>query len=55
MREALNREVLGVTSRTLDHSQIATTADVYAHLTPAMLERDQVIGSEDAGRADHLN
>jgi hypothetical protein len=22
-----------------EHSQIATTADVYAHLTPAMLER----------------
>jgi hypothetical protein len=28
-----------VISRTLGHSQIATTADVYAHLTPAMLER----------------
>ena len=26
-------------SRILGHSQIATTADVYAHLTPAMLER----------------
>jgi hypothetical protein len=24
---------------TLGHSQIGTTADVYAHLTPAMLER----------------
>jgi integrase len=32
-------EELGVISRTLGHSQIATTADVYAHLTPAMLER----------------
>lgn len=32
-------EELGVISRTLGHSQIATTADVYSHLTPAMLER----------------
>lgn len=32
-------EELGVISRTLGHSQIATTADVYAHLTPAMLAR----------------
>jgi integrase len=32
-------EELGVISRTLGHSQIGTTADVYAHLTPAMLER----------------
>ncbi len=32
-------EELGVISRTLGHSQISTTADVYAHLTPAMLER----------------
>jgi site-specific recombinase XerD len=32
-------EELGVISRTLGLSQIATTADVYAHLTPAMLER----------------
>jgi site-specific recombinase XerD len=32
-------EELGVVSRILGHSQIATTADVYAHLTPAMLER----------------
>jgi len=32
-------EDLGVVSRILGHSQIATTADVYAHLTPAMLER----------------
>jgi integrase len=34
-----NGEELGVVSRILGHSQIATTADVYAHLTPAMLER----------------
>jgi len=32
-------EELGLVSRILGHSQIATTADVYAHLTPAMLER----------------
>lgn len=32
-------EELGVVSRILGHSQIATTADVYAHLTPSMLER----------------
>ena len=32
-------EELGVIFRTLGHSQIATTADIYAHLTPAMLER----------------
>jgi integrase len=32
-------EDLAVVSRILGHSQIATTADVYAHLTPAMLER----------------
>jgi integrase len=35
-------EELGVISRTLGHSQISTTADVYAHLTPAMLERTAV-------------
>ena len=34
-----NGEELGVVSRVLGHSQVATTADVYAHLTPAMLER----------------
>jgi integrase len=32
-------EELGVVSRILGHSQNATTADVYAHLTQAMLER----------------
>ncbi len=32
-------EELAVVSRTLGHSQLATTADVYAHLNPAMLER----------------
>src|SRR5215210_7519584 len=34
-----NGEELGVVSRILGHSQIGTTANVYAHLTPAMLER----------------
>ncbi len=32
-------EELGVVSRILGHADLATTADVYAHLTPAMLER----------------
>jgi integrase len=32
-------EDLGVVSRILGHADFATTADVYAHLTPAMLER----------------
>lgn len=32
-------EDLAVVSRSLGHSQLETTADVYAHLTPAMLER----------------
>ena len=30
---------LGVVSRTLGHADLGTTADIYAHLTPAMLER----------------
>ena len=32
-------EELLVVSRILGHSTIATTADVYAHITPAMLDR----------------
>ena len=32
-------EELAVVGRTLGHSQLSTTADVHAHLTPAMLER----------------
>ena len=32
-------EDLGVVSRILGHADFATTADVYAHLTPAMLDR----------------
>jgi integrase len=44
-------EELGVVSRILGHSQYATTADVYAHLTPAMLDRaaarmDGLLGAE---------
>ena len=33
---------IAVISRTLGHSQIGTTADIYSHLTPAMLERTAV-------------
>jgi integrase len=32
-------EELGVISKILGHTNVATTADVYAHLTPAMTER----------------
>jgi integrase len=32
-------EELAIVSRTLGHADLSTTADVYAHLTPAMLER----------------
>ena len=32
-------EDLGTVSRILEHADFATTADVYAHLTPAMLDR----------------
>lgn len=32
-------EELAVVSRTLGHADLSTTADIYAHLTPAMLER----------------
>ena len=32
-------EGLAVISRLLGHANLSTTADVYAHLTPAMLER----------------
>jgi integrase len=32
-------EDLGVVSRILGHANLATTADVYAHLTPAILDR----------------
>jgi site-specific recombinase XerD len=32
-------EDLGVVSRILGHADLVATADVYAHLTPAMLDR----------------
>jgi integrase len=32
-------EDLGVVSKLLGHANLATTADVYAHLTPAMGQR----------------
>jgi integrase len=32
-------EELAVVSRILGHAELSTTADIYAHLTPAMLER----------------
>jgi integrase len=32
-------EEVAVVSRTLGHADRSTTADIYAHLTPAMLER----------------
>ena len=43
-------EDLGVVSRILGHSTLATTADIYAHLTPAMLDRaaermDAILGA----------
>lgn len=31
-------EELGIVSRALGHASLSTTADVYAHLTPGMLE-----------------
>jgi site-specific recombinase XerD len=46
-------EELAIVSRSLGHADLSTTADVYAHLTPAMLERsaDRMDGIL-AGRAD---
>jgi integrase len=47
-------EELAVVSRSLGHSNLSTTADVYAHLAPAMLDRsaarmDAILGhSEEA-------
>jgi integrase len=42
-------EELAVVSRTLGHADLSTTADIYAHLTPAMLDRtaariDSILG-----------
>lgn len=47
-------EDLAVVSRSLGHATIATTADVYAHLTPAMQARsaarmDAILGVAAAG------
>lgn len=46
-------EELAVVSRTLGHADLSTTADIYAHLTPAMLERtarrkDEILGARRA-------
>jgi hypothetical protein len=46
-------EDLGTVSRILGHADFATTADVYAHLTPSMLDRaaermDAVLGAPRA-------
>jgi integrase len=46
-------EELAVVSRTLGHADLSTTADVYAHLTSAMLERsaarmDAILGPRQA-------
>ena len=45
---------LAVISRSLGHADLSTTADVYAHLTPAMLEReagriDRILGKQATG------
>ena len=40
-------EELGVVSKVLGHATVGTTADVYAHLTPAMSQRA-------ADRMDHI-
>jgi integrase len=47
-------EDLAVISRSLGHANFSTTADVYAHLTPAMLERsaarmDAILGRRATG------
>ena len=47
-------EELAVISRSLGHANFSTTADVYAHLTPAMLERsaermDAILGRRATG------
>jgi integrase len=48
-------EELGVVSKILGHANVSTTADVYAHLTPAMTERvanriDAILRSRKAAR-----
>ena len=47
-------EELTVISRSLGHSNLSSTADVYAHLTPAMLDRsaarmDAILGRRATG------
>jgi site-specific recombinase XerD len=49
-------EELAVVSRILGHSNLSTTADIYGHLTEAMLDRaadrtDAILGSGRAVRA----
>ena len=44
-------EELAVVSRSLGHANISTPADVYAHITPALMERsaarmDAILGHE---------
>ena len=43
-------EELAVISRSLGHANLSTTADVYAHLTPAMLERSAARMDATLGR-----
>ena len=45
-------------SQTLGHSNISTTADTYAHVTPAMQERsaarmDQILAGRNVGTAEN--
>jgi site-specific recombinase XerD len=45
-------EELAIVSRTLGHADLSTTADVYSHLTPTMLERsaarmDSILGRRE--------
>jgi len=44
------REELAIVSRTLGHADLSTTADIYAHLTPAMLERTAARMDASLGR-----
>ena len=49
-------EELGVVSKILGHANLSTTADVYAHLAPAMGERaaarmDGILGRRKIGSA----
>jgi integrase len=49
-----NGEDLAVVSRSLGHADLSTTAEVYAHLTPAILQRsadrmDAILGRRASG------